>query len=332
MLIFDININDAHQRLDRFILKMLPKATRWLVFKLNRKWKVKVSSDGVTFKKQDNEYKLQAWEKVKLFLSQSEFDVLAQEKKESQVWTGQKLSKEDIIYEDTSLLVVNKNAWLNVHPGDHKTLEVSLIEQVQDYLGDKLNSLTFKPSLVHRIDRDTSGIVLIAKEKNTLVNLMRDFREHKHIKKTYYALVQWAFDTQTGTITKKILRIENAKNENKVQIDEKGDRAVTKYKVISTRNLETKNGPMKVSEVLVEIETWKMHQIRIHMASMGHPILWDDTYGDRSLNHYLCREFWLCRQALHAFRIEFMNYKREKMMQLEARMKPDMKQFLTYLK
>jgi len=64
---------------------------------------------------------------------------------------------------------------MNVHPGDHKTTEVSLIEQVEDYYGGKLNSLTFKPSLIHRIDRDTSGIVMIAKQKSTLTELSNDF-------------------------------------------------------------------------------------------------------------------------------------------------------------
>ena len=74
-----------------------------------------------------------------------------------------------------------------------------------------------------------------------------------------------------------------------------------------------------------------MHQIRIHMASIGHPIVGDKTYGDLSLNHYICQEYGFCRQALHAFRIEFMNYFQDRKMQLEARLKEDFKQFLTHL-
>jgi 23S rRNA-/tRNA-specific pseudouridylate synthase len=78
---------------------------------------------------------------------------------------------------------------MNVHPGDHKTLEVSLIELVDDYYAGKLNSLTFKPSLIHRIDRDTSGVVMIAKKKNILTQLSSDFKNHTNLKKTYFAIV-----------------------------------------------------------------------------------------------------------------------------------------------
>lgn len=77
---------------------------------------------------------------------------------------------------------------MNVHPGDHKTKEVSLIELVQDYLGGKHDSLTFKPALVHRIDRDTSGCILIAKEKETLELLLEQLQTHK-IEKVYHAIV-----------------------------------------------------------------------------------------------------------------------------------------------
>lgn len=335
MKIFDILENDSGQRLDRFFMKVLPLATRGLVFKLNRKWKIKVSSDnGVSYKKQDNEYKLQTGEKIKLFLSPEDVTALTVSKHPEQktsklAW--KQLDKQDIVYEDAGLLVVNKNFWINVHPWDYKTKELSLIEQVQDYLGDKLNSLTFKPSLCHRIDRDTSGIVMIAKNKNTLVQLMKDFREHKNIRKTYYALVLWKIGEMEGTIDKKILRIENAKNENKVQIHEKWDKALTKYKVLSYKKLKTQKEEIDVTEVLVDIETWRMHQIRIHMASIGHPIIGDKTYGDLSFNHYVCKEFWFCRQALHAFKIEFMNYHLKKRMQLEARLKDDIKNFISKL-
>lgn len=331
--VYKISENDAYQRLDRFCMKLFPRATRGLVFKLNRKSKIKVSDDGwETFRKQDNEYKLQPGDVVKFFLNSQDIETLSQKEEKKELFHGKKLSKEDIVYEDGSILIINKNPGMNVHPGDFKTQEVSLIQLVQDYLWDKLNSLTFKPSLVHRIDRDTSGIVMIAKDKNTLVNLMRDFREHKNLKKTYYAFVLWKVENETWTIDKKILRIENAKNENKVQIDDSWERAVSHYKVIWCRKLFTEKGDIDISEVLVEIDTWKMHQIRIHMADLGYPILWDNTYGDKSLNHYISREFWLSRQALHAFRIEFMNYKTMKRIKLEARLKDDMKKFLTFLK
>jgi 23S rRNA-/tRNA-specific pseudouridylate synthase len=105
-----------------------------------------------------------------------------------------RLDRKDIVFEDNFLLVVNKPAGINVHPGDHKTKETNLISQVQDYLGDKLNSLTFKPSLAHRIDRDTSGIVIIAKKKDMLTRLVEDFKNHKNIRKYYLAVVSGHLD------------------------------------------------------------------------------------------------------------------------------------------
>lgn len=84
--------------------------------------------------------------------------------------------------------MVNKPAGINVHPGDHKTTESSLIEQVQDYLGNAHDSLTFRPALVHRIDRDTSGCIMIAKQKDALEFLLSELQNHQ-IKKIYHAVV-----------------------------------------------------------------------------------------------------------------------------------------------
>lgn len=92
-----------------------------------------------------------------------------------------------ICYEDEDILCINKPPHLNVHPGDHKTKEVSLIELVQDYYGDKYSSLTFKPSLVHRIDRQTTGCILIAKNKYTLEALLNQLQSHS-IEKVYHTV------------------------------------------------------------------------------------------------------------------------------------------------
>jgi 23S rRNA-/tRNA-specific pseudouridylate synthase len=86
-------------------------------------------------------------------------------------------------------LVLNKSSGLNVHPGDHKSDEVSLIEQVHDYYAGMHDSLTFKPSLIHRIDRNTSGIIMIAKSKAALTGLSDDFKKHDALKKTYFCIV-----------------------------------------------------------------------------------------------------------------------------------------------
>lgn len=171
MKLFKIEENDANQRLDKFLRKLFPNAVRSLIFKLNRKNKIKVKfqTSEWKFKKRDNEYKLQVWDEIKIFLSDEEFKKLSERPLSQPFPQGEKgvihFDKRNIVFEDGDLFVVNKEAWINVHPGDYKTKESNLIAQVQDYLGEKLNSLTFKPSLVHRIDRDTSWILLIAKKK-----------------------------------------------------------------------------------------------------------------------------------------------------------------------
>ena len=373
MEIFKIEENDANQRLDKFLKKLFPNATRSLIYKLNRKEKIKIKPSSLTlfteeegdnsnkFKKKDNEYKLQIWDEVKIFLSDEEFEKLScikgnSENKELlhfdwflplQKWHNEdtknvvfprplgegrvrtkELDKNDIVFEDSHLLVLNKPAWINVHPGDFKTKEISVIQQVQDYLWDKLNSLTFKPSLVHRIDRDTSGILIIAKKKDILSRLMKDFKDHKKVKKTYYAIVLWKLSRNEWTIKKKLERIENAQNENKVQISENWQIAITHYKLLKEHNLQTKEGNITISELEVEIETWRMHQIRVHLASLWNPILWDKNYWDKKMNAFFSRNFWLNRQALHAWKIEFFHYWREKDIQLEARVKEDLKSFV----
>lgn len=325
---FKITENDANQRLDKFLKKLFPMATRSLLYKFNRTNKIKVNG-----KREDNEYKLQIWDEVKIFVIDSDFEKLSSEQEKRPVSFGEtglknKLDKKDIVFEDNFLLVVNKPAWINVHPGDHKTKETNLISQVQDYLGDKLNSLTFRPSLAHRIDRDTSWIVLIAKKKDILTKLVEDFKNHKNIKKYYLTIVSWLLDKKEWIIDKKLERIENAQKENKVQVSENGLKAVTHYKVIE----EFKYRNESFSLLEVEIKTGRMHQIRVHLTSIWHPIIWDKTYGNKSLNHYLQKELWVWRQLLHASKIEFTHYWTWKKIKLEARLKADMKGFLEKIK
>ncbi len=339
---FPITSNDADQRLDKFLKKLFPNATLSFLYKLNRKGNIKIITLDTKKTKQDNEYKLQVGEKVQVFLSDRDITDLQTEKKVStEVTQDKKLSRHDIVFEDTSLLVVNKNPGQNVHPADHKSTEISLIEQVQDYLGDGFSSLTFKPSLIHRIDRDTSGIVMIAKDKQTLTELSSDFRtplqlpptrrEGKTIEKIYYAIVLWKLSRQSGTIRKKLKRIENAKNENKVQVSDSGQEAITHYKVFRESSVKIPDGVQYISCLEVTIETGRMHQIRVHMAALGNPILGDKTYGNKKLNGYFAKHFWVTRQMLHAWKIGFTHPKRAKKMMLEARPKKDMIEFVKKL-
>ncbi len=327
-----IEENDADQRLDRFLKKLFPNALKSLIYKFNRKNKIKVVLKDGKKTKQDNEYRLQAWERVQVYLSDKEIQDLSQEGVSADLCSLQsiqKLSKQDIVFEDGHLLLVNKNPGINVHPWEYKTTEISLIQQVYDYLKhQKLASLTFKPSLIHRIDRDTSGIIMIAKDKASLAKLSRDFKNKSALTKTYYALVLWKLSRSSGTIKKNLLRIENAKNENKVQVSEKWQEAVTHYTVLDEYRVKLPEGEQVISALELRIETGRMHQIRVHLAHIGNPILWDKVYGEKRLNAYFAKNYWVTRQMLHAWKISFTHPKTLKKMNLTARLKKDMEKFI----
>lgn len=323
---YTITENDACQRLDKFLKKLLPNSSASLVYKFNRKNKIKVNG-----KMEDNEYKLQIWDSIKVFLTDDEFETLTKKPQTVKIENKDRFNIENIVYEDGDILVINKEPGINVHPWDYKTKETNIISQVQDYLWNKLNSLTFKPSLVHRIDRDTSGILIIAKKKDILTKLVEDFKNHKKLKKIYYAIVLWKLPAKTWIIDKKLLRIEWAKNEDKVQISEDWLAAITHYKVLHEKILKTPSWDKIISQLEVEILTGRMHQIRVHLASIWTPIVWDDKYWDKSFNSYLLKNYWLTRQALHSWKIEFFHYWKWKIQNLEAKIKKDLTYFINRL-
>lgn len=333
MQLLKIQEDDSNQRLDRFLMKLLPKATRGLIFKLIRKNNIKIKSleSEWKFKKQKIDYILKKWDEIKLFFDEKDYTNLSTKEVKKQEYDTVKLNKKDIIFEDDFLLIINKNPWINVHPWDHKTKEISLIEQVKDYYWEKHDTLTFSPSLVHRIDRDTSGIIMIAKKKDILMKLVNDFKNHVKIKKTYTTFVKWKLRNKNWTIDKKLLRIKDAKNENKIQVSNKGQTAISHYKVLNEYKLLTSSGEEYISKVEVIIETWRMHQIRVHLASLWNPVIWDSKYWDKQFNSYLCRNLWFCRQALHASEIEFFHYWINKQKKLKANFKDDMRIFINKL-
>lgn len=102
--------------------------------------------------------------------------------------------------------------------------------------------------------------------------------------------------------------------------------------MLKEHNLNTKEWNLIISELEVNIETWRMHQIRVHLASLWNPIVWDKIYWDKKINAFFARNYWLKRQALHAWKIEFFHYSRNKIMKLEARIKEDLKKFINKIK
>lgn len=317
---FTITINDANQRLDKFLKKLMPNAALSLIYKLNRKNAVKVNR-----KREDNEYKIQEGDIIQIYIKDEEYELLNAQKVPVPInssSTREGLDRKDIVYEDGDLLIVNKKPGVIVHPGDFKTTELSLIAQVQDYLGEKLSSLTFKPSLIHRIDKDTSGIVMIAKTKPSLDVMLKALQSNK-IEKVYLAVCLGVPPETRGVIKKKLRRLEHAERENKIVVDEvDGQTAVTHYKVLETWIHE------KYSLVECTLETGRMHQIRVHMASIGCPILGDNTYGNKQENAFAKRTYWIGRQLLHASRISFVHPSKKTPVNFTAKLKEDMERLL----
>lgn len=313
------NSSDSHQRLDKFLKKFLPNAPLGVIYKLLRTGKIKISGT-----KKDQTYRLNEGDIIEFFLTPEEIKNF--QKKEDKISLNVNLNSKkprlDIIYQDEDLLVINKPAGMNVHPWDYKTKEISLIDLVHDYLWKKYNSLTFKPSLVHRIDRDTSGCILIALKKNILEKLLSELQNHK-IEKIYHTIVVGKMSKPRGTITDKLLRKESAKDEAKVVVSEDGQRAITHYRTLK----EFKKDENIFSLLECCIETGRTHQIRVHLSHNNCPILWDKAYGNKNINAFARRKYQISRQLLHAFSLEFFHPWIKKRMKVEAPYKADFQKF-----
>lgn len=319
------NTSDASQRLDKFLKKFFPNAPLGALYKMLRTGKIKISG-----KKKDQTYRLIEGDVIEFFLTDEEIKNF-----QKKSWSEQKISHSheksknfspknlEILYKDEDIIVINKPAGLNVHPGDHKTNEPSLIELVHDMLGKKYDSLTFRPSLVHRIDRDTSGCIIIALKKNILEKLLWELQNHK-IEKIYHAIVVGKMSKPRGTITDKLFRNEWAKNEAKVIVSEKGQRAVTHYQTL--QEISRPEGIFSLLEC--RIETGRTHQIRVHLSHHNCPILGDKAYGDKKMNSFQSRNNNISRQLLHAYSLEFFHPWIGKKIKIEAPYKDDMKNFL----
>ncbi|HEY0723048.1 MAG TPA: RluA family pseudouridine synthase, partial [Pyrinomonadaceae bacterium] len=198
------------------------------------------------------------------------------EKDPAQIRASPPAQKLDIVFEDPNLLVINKPAGMAVHEG--KT--VSKRDSLLGILERKSSASQRKPQLVHRLDQDTSGLLLVAKNPRTTDELEQAF-ETGAVDKEYLALVVGRLANNQGTIDAPL----PGRQGNLV-------RALTRYRVI-TRYSE-------VTLVRVTIETGRLHQIRLHFAELGHAIVMDDQHGDFAFNKKFRKEFGLKRQFLHA--------------------------------
>jgi 23S rRNA pseudouridine1911/1915/1917 synthase len=231
----------------------------------------------------------------------------------------------DIIYEDEHFLALNKQADLIVHPARGKW-SGTLVNGLAHY-GQRWSTVNgpWRPGILHRLDRNTTGIMLVAKSDEAHWRLARQF-ENRTIRKTYLAVVYGAPELLADVIDKPIGKDRYAREKQAVRkISGGGKPAVTMYQV--ERIFEPASGE-KFSLLRLMPKTGRTHQLRVHMAAIGFPIVGDTMYGGRI---YQSGEFIFRRQALHAFEIAFVHPGTLKPMTLQAPLAPDMEKLLASL-
>lgn len=234
----------------------------------------------------------------------------------------------NIVYEDKDVIVINKPAGLVVHPGygNYTGTLVNGLAYYFEHSGEAENHELIRHGLVHRIDKDTSGLLVIAKSERALNILAKQFYE-KTVERTYWALVWGNLENKEGTIVGKIGRSKRDRKVMTVYPDEEevGKYAVTHYKVLERFG--------SVTLVKCNLETGRTHQIRVHFKHIGHPLFGDATYGgDRILKGTQFHKFEqfvkncfkiMPRQALHAKTLGFIHPSTGKKMQFDSELPED---------
>lgn len=301
----EIDADMAGQRIDNFLKNQLKQIPKSMIYRIIRKGEVRVNKKRVKA-----EYKLKDGDLVRVppvkIAAQTD-DAPVISTKLNQVAKLESC----IIFEDDSLLILNKPSGLAVHGGSG--LHFGAIEALR-----ALRPQARFLELVHRIDRDTSGILLIAKKRSALRHLQAQFRE-KTIQKSYFALVMGQWRAQCKSVNAPLLKNEQ---NSIVRVNPNGKASLTRFKIIERFEEATL---VQASPV-----TGRTHQIRVHCQYMGSPIAWDDRYGDPRFDAYT-REFGLDRLFLHAAEIRFTHPKDETVMEISAPMEAKLEQVLAGL-
>lgn len=223
----------------------------------------------------------------------------------------------DVIYEDNDIIVINKPKGMVVHPANGNP-DGTVVNAVMALCKDSLSGIggEVRPGIVHRLDKNTSGIMIIAKNDKAHINLSEQLKNHE-VKKTYIALVRGIINENEATIDMPISRSKN--DRKKMAVNRDGKNAITHFKVLG----RYKN---KYTLLKVNIETGRTHQIRVHLSHIGHPVIGDDVYSNGK------NEWGISGQCLHAWKIEFKHPITKKKMELEAKIPEYLNRIIKELK
>ena len=302
----DVDEEYAGQRLDNFLLARLKGVPKSVIYRVVRKGEVRVNKGRIK-----PEYKLQVGDQVRVPPL-----VVAAEK--DQVSTKLSLVKNlesHILFEDNDLIVLNKPTGMAVHGGSG--LQFGVIEALR-----ALRPTAKFLELVHRLDRDTSGCLLIAKKRSVLTHIHEQLRL-KTVEKKYWALVAGQWDARNKKVTEPLKKNTLQSGERVVRVDEKeGKPSETRFKILQRY----------VEGTLIEAfpVTGRTHQIRVHTACVGHPIACDDKYGDNEFTSQM-NSLGLKRLYLHAKTLAFTHPNTGLVMKFEAPLDIELEKILTRL-
>lgn len=221
----------------------------------------------------------------------------------------------DVIYEDASIIAVNKPKGMIVHPAG-KIVSGTLVNALLNYTKElsDINGV-IRPGIVHRLDKDTTGILVIAKNKQSHLSLLNQLKE-RSVEKVYYALVFGHFREKTGVIELPLKRSQS--DRKKIAVDLNGRESITFYRVVRSFK--------KYSLLRIIIKTGRTHQIRVHMAHLGHPVVGDYIY------HSGKNEFGIKGQLLHSYSLAFINPSEDKYIKFSAPFPEDFSGVISTLK
>lgn len=278
--------NSLNKRLDVYITDEMPELSRTTVKRLIDEEKILVNE-----KKQKSSYKPESGDVITIYMPEAhEIDLKAQD------------IPVPVIYEDNDIIVVNKPKGMVVHPANGNP-DGTLVNAILAMCKDSLSGIggEIRPGIVHRLDKDTSGLLIVAKNDEAHIKMSKQIQDRKVTKK-YIALVRGVISENEATINLPIAR--STKDRKKMAVDKNGKDAVTHFKVLKRYDNYTL--------LELKIDTGRTHQIRVHMSYIGHPVVGDSVYSNGK------NEFGAEGQMLHARYLEFKHPITEEKLKLEA--------------